>query len=96
MNVASEPDDGSHQKAYVCRHVLRGERDVLLVSRPEGDWCFLCGGADHTDDVDSFGVVGMDHLIDRDQTLRVVLDLAPDEEAERPRVGAQWLRARLT
>lgn len=32
-----------HQKAYVYPHVFDDSIPVLLVSRPEGDWCFLCG-----------------------------------------------------
>ena len=31
-----------HTKSYVCTHVFSGERSVLYVTRPEGDWCLLC------------------------------------------------------
>ena len=49
-----------HQKAYVCIEVFRGERPVLLVSREDGDWCFLCG-ADHPDDASFYRVAGIGH-----------------------------------
>lgn len=81
-----------HQKAYVCLHVFEGQRDVLLVSRPDGDWCLLCGG-DHPDDPSSYRVVGIGHFLDADQSLREVLDLDVDEEAERARVGGPWERS---
>lgn len=81
-----------HQKSYVCEHVFRGERPVLLVCRPDGDWCFLCGD-NHPDDPGAYRVVGAGHVIDDDSALSEVLDLAADEEAERPAVGEAWARA---
>jgi len=30
-------------KSYVCVDVLDGS-PVLYVTRPDGDWCLLCGG----------------------------------------------------
>ena len=84
-----------HRRAYACTHVLSGERDVLLVSRPDEDWCFLCGGFDHEQGPSSFKVVGMEHLIERDGTLRAVLYLQPQEEAERAARGSAWSRSRV-
>lgn len=81
-----------HQKSYVCIHVFKAERAVLLVSRPDGDWCFLCGEG-HPDDPGEYRVVGIGHVIDGDPTLREVLDLQVDEEAERSEVGQVWVRS---
>lgn len=93
---SDEPDAHvpSHQKAYVCTHVFDGERDVLLVSRPDGDWCLLCGG-DHPDDPSSYRVVGIGHFLDQDPRLREVLDLDANEEAERSRKDGPWARSRF-
>jgi hypothetical protein len=68
---------------------------VLLVSRPEGDWCFLCGEV-HGDDSSEYRVVGIGHVFDGDPTLAEVEDLEPDSEAERDRVGGAWLRTSIT
>lgn len=85
----------SHQRAYVCTHVADGTRDVLLVSRPDGDWCLLCGD-NHPDDASSYRVVGIGHFLDSDPTLRDVLDLDDNEEAERQRAGGPWTRSHFT
>jgi hypothetical protein len=84
----------ANQKSYVCIEVFQGERVVLLVSRPDGDWCFLCG-ADHPEDAASFRVVGIGHAISEDSSLSDVLDLDVDEEAERSAVGGAWTRTRF-
>ena len=81
-------------KSYVCVHVFDGDMPVLYVTRPEGDWCALCGG-DHQDDSSAYRVVGLGHVIDNDPTIAQVLDLSPNEEAERKSVGEPWVRSRL-
>lgn len=84
-----------HQKAYVCIHVFEGVKPVLLVSRPEGDWCFLCGD-EHPDDASSCRVVGLGHIVSRDPSLEALLDLPPDWEMEREASGSPWMRTRCT
>lgn len=78
-----------HSKAYVCIHVFEKSRPVLLVSRASGDWSMLCGDL-HADD--AYRVVGIGHVIDTDATLREILDLERDFDAERSSVGAAWQR----
>jgi hypothetical protein len=78
-----------HQKAYVCIHVFERERPVLLVTRPEGDWCFLCG-EEHDEDASAYRVVGIGHVLEHDATLSEVLDLPPNWDAERSAPGAPW------
>lgn len=85
----------SYQKSYVCTHVFEGSRPVLLVSRPDGDWCFLCGGNDHENSADSYRVVGLGHVLNRDRGLVDQLDLGPGWEAERADASSAWLRARI-
>ena len=55
-------------KSYVCIHVFDRSRPVLYVTRPDGDWCALCGD-DHPDDANSYRVVGIGHVIDFDPTV---------------------------
>lgn len=80
------------QESYVCAHVFSNERPVLYVTRPDGDWCFLCGAV-HPDEGFEYRVVGLGHVIDADLSLREVLDLEPRQEAERPAVGSAWTRS---
>jgi hypothetical protein len=82
-----------HQKAYVCIHVFGRKKPVLLVSRPDGDWCFLCGES-HEDDAPNYRVVGLGHVLDDDQSLFSILDLPVDCEAERATVDSPWIRTK--
>lgn len=88
----SQPELPYETKLYVCIHVFDRIRPVLYVTRPDGDWCALCGG-DHPDDASSFRVVGIGHVIDYDPSVAEVLDLCPNQEAEREAVGEPWLRS---
>ena len=81
-------------RSFVCRCVFEGTRPVLYVSRADGDWCFLCGD-EHPQDAYWYLVVGLGHEVDKDRTLTDVLDLSPDEEAEREYVGSAWTRSRM-
>jgi hypothetical protein len=83
-----------HDKAYVCVHVLDWSRPVLLVSRSDGDWSFLCG-AEHEDIAQNYRVVGRGHILDRDPTLSEMADLAPNWEAERTSINGAWVRRPL-
>jgi hypothetical protein len=90
MSFPSDP----HAKAYVCRHVFDGVNPVLLVSRADGDWCFLCGGY-HNEDASEYRVVGIGHVIGSDGTLLELHDLPSEWEAERQVKGANWVRTPL-
>lgn len=79
--------------AYVCSHVFEHERPILLVMHDGEDWQFLCGGV-HAD-AETPHVIGLNHLVETDATLREVLDLPLSWEAERTTAQAQWER-RLT
>lgn len=79
-------------KSYFCIEVFQRERPILYVTRPDGDWCFLCGG-EHPNDASAYRVVGIGHAIDMDPSLAEIADLQPNEEAEREYVGGVWRRA---
>ncbi|QNP48907.1 hypothetical protein [Diaphorobacter aerolatus] len=80
-----------HIKCYVCVHVFEDTRPVLLVSRPDGDWCFLCG-ADHANNANAYRVVGIGHVLENDISIDDVMDLKPDWEAERKDIKSDWIR----
>ena len=80
-----------HTKAYVCHHVFDGSRPILLVSRADGDWCFLCGGF-HQDNASDYRVVGIGHVVDSDKSLDELHDLPVDWEAERQDMHSAWVR----
>ncbi len=69
--------------ALVCGHVFRDERPVMLVIRhADGGWQCTCGKYDHPDDFSDFKVVGMNHLVARQDNLVLVAELKPSWLAE--------------
>ena len=80
----------SHAKAYVCRHVFDGSHPILLVSRADGDWCFLCGGY-HENDASDYRVVGIGHVVESGRTLQKLHDLQVEWEAERQNAESAWV-----
>jgi hypothetical protein len=80
--------------AFVCSHIFEASRPILLVSREDGDWMFLCG-AMHAEG-EKYRFVGINHLVERDPGLRETLDLPDHFEAERDEQGGRWRRQPLT
>jgi hypothetical protein len=80
-------------KAFVCSHVFEKRRPVLLVSRAGGDWQCLCGGQHDPKDIPY--VIGLNHLVERDSTMKEIEDLPREWEAERSTVGGSWIRTRI-
>ncbi len=73
---------------YCCPRVFRKERPILLVIRdPEGDWQFLCGGSDDTEDCHH---VEVGHLLQRDPSLEVMVNLSEATGAERENNEDEW------
>jgi len=83
----------SETVAFVCSHVFHRTRPVLLVSRVDGDWQFLCG--DERPD-EKPHVVGLNHLFDNDPSLDELKALPPEWEAEREAQLAPWRRSSPT
>ena len=76
---------------YCCEHVFRRERPVLLVTRAESDWQFLCGKGDHQNAAEPYHVaVGV--LTSVDPSLHEVSDLPTEWEAERASPDDRWVR----
>ncbi|MAM87014.1 MAG: hypothetical protein CME36_06875 [unclassified Hahellaceae] len=73
---------------YCCPHVFNKQRPILLVIRdPDGDWQFLCGQSDDTDECHT---VGVGHLIDRDSELAQLANLEEGTGAERESTENDW------
>jgi hypothetical protein len=79
-----------HLPAFICSHVFRNERPILLVAHNKnGDWQFLCGEADHSDG-DIPHIVGVGHVLDRDPSLEELRNLPLGWSAERQDAKSQW------
>ncbi len=73
---------------YCCPHVFNKQRPILLVILdPDGDWQFLCG---ENDDTDECHTVGIGHLLDQDLGLGKFANLNEGSGAERESVKHEW------
>lgn len=79
--------------AYVCEHIFDGSRPVLLVAHEGGDWQFLCGQAHSSHTMPR--VVGINHVLDADPSVKDVLGLPNDWEAERKSPTSEWVRTKI-
>jgi len=79
----------SNMGVFVCPHIFKNSRPILLVVHEDGDWQCLCGQDDHNVDAH---LVGIGHLIERDSTLDKLSDLLDGWEAERVSLKGEWLR----
>jgi hypothetical protein len=79
--------------AFVCSHIFDSSRPVLLVARERGDWMFLCGQV-HGEN-EEYHIVGANHLLERDPTLRELANLSDNTEAERETPVMPWIRRPL-
>lgn len=78
-----------HTATFVCTHVLEGGDPILFVVHDdEGDWQFLCGRDDHTDE--DAHVVGLVHMVERDPSLNDLADMCENHHATRAVVGEPW------
>lgn len=83
----------SDPKAYVCTHVFLGARPVLYLYRDEDDdQIVACGGDDHEQSADDWKVVHLDHELEKDETVGLILELEKGERAERRSVADSWIR----
>ena len=85
-------DQGPSVAAITTVNVLEHGAPILVVVHYDDDdsWAFLCGKTN--DDADG-RIIGMEHALRIDPSLRDVADLPPGWKAWRPAVGEAWHRA---
>lgn len=73
-----------------CDHVLNGESPILFAFHDlDGDWQFLCGGNNHTEN--NAKVISLGNALDIDASLNELLNTMPiGTEAQRPAKDAKW------
>lgn len=84
--------EAEHLLAYVCERALNGS-PVLLVSREDGEWCFLCEDRVHDREDDEAHAVGLNHMFEMDPSLGSLTTMVDDEVAYRPSVESAWCRS---
>lgn len=78
--------------AFVCSHVFEDTRPILQVLNLGDEWQLLCGDS-HSDGP---RLVGMSHLIERDESLQSLLGLPDWWVAQRRTKTERWYRRPLS
>jgi hypothetical protein len=79
---------------FVCDHVLSKERPILYASHDsEGDWQFLCGQDDHTEE--NAKIISLKQVTELDQTVNDLYEMPVNVGAERKNVKDKWTPFRL-
>lgn len=74
---------------FVCSHVLNHERDILFASHDiEGDWQFLCGKDDHTEE--NAKIISLKNATDLDQSINDLFEMPKGIGAERKTKKEKW------
>lgn len=96
------PSDGIRSSSLgciACVHVIKQNKPVLHVQRPEGDWIFLCDGKVHSsqaqNDHSELLAVHVLHLVKKDASLQAILNLGCEMEANRQSIGGPWQVSQL-
>lgn len=74
---------------YVCEHVFTKERPILYLCKEDEEWQFLCGGLHREGEVPR--VVGLNHILEDEPTIRALMNLPNNWEAERIDVESKWI-----
>lgn len=85
-------DDSPNTACITTVHVMERRRPILLVTHDEdeGDFQFLCGTTNNTDDA---RVVGLGTILRLDPSVAEVADLPLGWRAWREDIGSPWHRA---
>jgi hypothetical protein len=81
-----EPENTS---CFVCNHVFNHERDILYASHDvEGDWQFLCGQEDHTEE--NAKIISLKNAAEIDQSINDLYEMPKGIGAERKTKKEKW------
>jgi hypothetical protein len=84
--------EGKNRAVFTTKPVLEDGLPILLVSHDgDGDWQFLCGTTNRTDDAK---IVSLGCIFERDPTLAEIADLPEGWRADRQAKGATWNRVK--
>jgi hypothetical protein len=75
-------------KQICCKHVFREERDILYILRTKDCFQFLCGGT-HEDREPE--LISLEEVIERDSSLKNILEMKVNHSIERSKKGADWV-----
>ncbi len=86
--------DSKNKAVFTCSHVTDEKSPILYVSHDsDGDWQFLCGQNDHTEE--NAKIISLKDAVELDITLNDLFEMPISVGAERKGIGEKWNSFRL-
>lgn len=87
--------DEKDKAVYTCSHVLIEKSPILYVEHDgEGDWQFLCGNNEHTEE--NVKMISLLQAVDLDNTLNDLFEMPNGVGATRKKSGEKWEPFRIS
>jgi len=81
--------DAKDKAVFTCNHVTDDKSPILYVEHDsEGDWQFLCGQNEHTEE--NAKVISLKQAVDFDNSLNDLYEMPVGIGAERKKDGEKW------
>lgn len=85
--------DPENKAIFTCNHVLEGEPILYVTHDSDGDWQFLCGQDNHTEE--NAKIISLKQVVELDNTVNDLYEMPKGVGAERDSVGAKWIPFKL-
>lgn len=86
----NEPEN---KAIFTCNHVLDGVPVLYVTHDTDGDWQFLCGLDNHTEE--NAKVISLKQIVELDNSLNDLYEMPKGVGAERKSVGEKWVPFKL-
>lgn len=85
--------DSENKAIFTCNHVLAGEPILYVTHDSDGDWQFLCGNDNHTEE--NAKIISLKQVVELDKTVNDLFEMPVGVGAERESVEAKWTPFKL-
>ncbi|WP_223266519.1 DUF2185 domain-containing protein [Gelidibacter gilvus] len=81
--------DEENKAVFTCNHILDNKSPILYVEHDsDGDWQFLCGQNEHTEE--NAKIISLKQAVEIDKTLNELYEMPVGIGAERNEIGEKW------
>jgi len=86
--------DPENTLCFTCNHVVIDKKPILYASHDnEGDWQFLCGQENHSEQ--NAKIISLKEVTELDQTINDLFEMPTGIGAERETINDKWMPFRL-
>lgn len=81
--------ESKNMASFVCNHVLEKTKPILYVTHDsEGDWQFLCGEDDHTEE--NIKIISLLQAVELDNSINDLHEMPINVGAKRQKITEKW------